>query len=165
MQAALQGDRRLVIACFSPGETVMARLIVLAAGTILVVTVSMAVTAASFTPAAWPPFVAAALLIGLIYAALGALAGALLDRLAATYLMLFLALTDLGIAQNPMFGSGTPRWWAALLPGFGPGRIMVDGAFSPVFHASAALLIAVGWTAALTVAVGWVLRRAVGTRA
>ena len=65
-------------------------------------------TAASFTPAAWLAFVAAALAIGLIYAALGALAGALMDKLGATYLMLFLVMTDVGIAQNPMFGAGTP---------------------------------------------------------
>lgn len=164
MQAALQGDRRLVIAGFHPSETVIARLIVLAAATALVVLVSMAVTAVSFTPASWSPFVLAALLTGLIYAALGALAGALLDKLAATYLMLFLALTDLGIAQNPMFGSGSPRWWAALLPGYGPGRMMLDGAFSPSFHAAGPLAIALGWTLALTLTVGYVLRRAVGTR-
>ena len=137
MQAALQGDRRLVIAGFRPLETVIARLTVLAAATDLVVTVSMAVTAVSFSPASWPPFVAAALLTGLIYAALGALAGALLDKLAATYLMLFLALTDLGIAQNPMFGTGRPPSWAIVLPGYGPGRMMVDGAFSSTFHAAA----------------------------
>lgn len=118
----------------------------------------------SFTPASWGPFVAAALLTGLIYAALGALAGALLDKLAATYLMLFLALTDLGIAQNPMFGDGSPPSWAALLPGYGPGRIMVDGAFSPGFHAAGPLAIALGWSVALVVFAGLVLRRAVGTR-
>jgi len=165
MQSALQGDRRLVIAGFRPGETVLARLIVLTAGTGLVVAVSMTVTAASFTPAAWLPFVAAALLIGLIYAALGALAGALLDKLAATYLMLVFALTDVGIAQNPMFGDGTPPIWAALLPAYGPGRMIVDGAFSPAFHAAAGLAIAAGWAAAVTIAVSWVLRRAVSTRA
>ncbi len=164
MQAALQGDRRLVIAGFRPGETIIARLAVLAAATALVVTVSMGVTAVSFTPADWSPFVLAALLTGLIYAALGALAGALLDKLAATYLMLFLALTDLGIAQNPMFGNGSPPSWATLLPGYGPGRMMVDGAFSSSFHAAGPLAIALGWTVALTLAVGFVLRRAVGTR-
>ena len=164
MQAALQGDRRLVIAGFRPGETVIARLTVLAAATALVVTVSMGVTAVSFTPASWSPFISAALLTGLIYAALGALAGALLDKLAATYLMLFLALTDLGIAQNPMFGDGSPPSWATLLPGYGPGRVMVDGAFSPSFHAAGPLAIALGWTVALTLTVGFVLRRAVGTR-
>lgn len=164
MQAALQGDRRLVIAGFRPGETVIARLTVLAAVTALVVSVSMGVTAGSFTPASWGPFVAAAVLTGLIYAALGALAGALLDKLAATYLMLFVVLTDLGVAQNPMFGSGSPRPWATLLPGYGPGRVMVDGAFSRGFHAAGALAIALGWTIALVLVVGFVLRRAVGTR-
>ncbi len=164
MQAALQGDRRLVIAGFRPGETVIARLTVLAAGTALVVIVSMAVTAASFTPASWGPFMAAALLIGVIYAALGAIAGAWLDKLAATYLMLFLALTDLGIAQNPMFGNGSPRSWATLPPGYGPGRRLVDGAFSSTFHAAGQLAIAFGWATGLTLTVGFVLRRAVGTR-
>lgn len=164
MQAALQGDRRLVIAGFRPAETVVARLIVLAAVTALVVAVSMGVTALSFTPASWIPLVAAALFTGLIYAALGAVAGALLDKLAATYLMLFLALTDLGIAQNPMFGDGDPRSWATLLPGYGPGRMMVDGAFSPSFHAVGALAIAITWAVALTLTVGFVLGRVVGTR-
>ncbi len=165
MQAALQGDRRLVIAGFRPIETVIARFIVLAAVIAVVVTVAMLVTAASFSPASWPPFAAAALLTGLIYGALGALAGALLDKLAATYLMLFTALTDLGIAQNPMFGDGSPRSWATLLPGYGPGRLMVDGAFSSGFRAAGPLVIALGWTVALTITVGYVLRRAVGTRA
>lgn len=165
MQAALQGDRRLVIAGFRASETVIARFAVLSAATALVVVVSMVVTALSFTPASWGPFILAALLTGLIYATLGALAGALLDKLAATYLMLFLALTDLGIAQNPMFGNGSPPSWAALLPGYGPGRMMVDGAYSPSFHATAALAIALGWTAALALLVGVVLRRAVGPKA
>lgn len=100
----------------------------------------------------------------MIFAALGALAGALLDKLSATYLMLFFALTDFGIAQNPMFGTGTPRGWAMFLPGYGPGRMMVDGAFSSSFHAAGALAISLGWVVALTVTVGLVLRRAVGTR-
>lgn len=165
MQAALQGDRRLVIAGFRPGQTIVSRLTVLAAATILVVIVSMAVTAASFTPASWPPFIVAALLTGLMYAAFGAIAGALLDKLAATYLMLFFALSDLGIAQNPMFGDGGPQPWATFLPGYGPGRMMVDGAFSPAFHAGAPLAIGLGWTVALILVVGFVLRRAVDTRA
>jgi len=164
MQAALQGDRRLVIAGFRPVEAVISRLAVLAAAAALVVAVSMGVTAASFTAASWGPFIAASLLIGFIYAALGALAGALLDKLAATYFALFLALTDLGIAQNRMFGNGSPPSWAVLLPGWGPGRMMVDGAFSQGFHAVWPLTIALGWAIALAVTVAFVLRGAVATR-
>ena len=62
-------------------------------------------------------------LIGLIYGAIGALAGAVLDKLAATYLILFLVMTDLGIVQNPMFHD-TPGGSAVLLPGYGPSRVM-----------------------------------------
>jgi ABC-2 family transporter protein len=165
MQSALQGDRRLVIAGFRPGETVLARLAVLSAATVLVVAVSAIVTALSFSPASWPPLIAALLLTGLIYAALGALVGAILDKLAATYLILFFAMTDLGIVQNPMFGSGTLGRWAVLLPGYAPSRMMLDGAFSPSFHTGGELLLALAWTIGLASCVYLVLRRAVGVRA
>jgi hypothetical protein len=165
MQSALQGDRRLVVAGFRPGETIVARLLVVAAATALVVAVSAIVTAFSFDPSSWIPFSAGLLLIGLIYASLGALAGALLDRLAATYLMLFMAMTDLSIVQNPMFGDGNPDGWAVVLPGYGPARVMVDGAFADSFHASGALFLSLAWLAALTTAVLVVLRRAVGQNA
>ena len=162
MQSALQGDRRLVVAGFRPGETVVARLLVLIAATALVVSVSALVTALNFTPASWAPLIAALVLLGLIYAALGALAGAVLDKLAATYLMLFLVMTDLGVVQSPMFRE-TPGSGAVLLPGYGPSRVMYDGAFSQSFHATGELLLSLGWLAALGVAVYVVLRRAVGS--
>jgi hypothetical protein len=164
MQSALAGDRRLVLAGYRPGETVLARLAVLAADTALVVVVSLAVTAAYFTPAAWVPFVTAAVLLGLIYGALGALLGALLDKLAATYLMLFLVMTDLGIVQNPMFGDGEPGRFAVLLPGYGPTRLMVDGAYSASFHAGGELLAGLAWAAILGAGVYVLLARALGAR-
>jgi hypothetical protein len=162
MQSALMGDRRLVIAGFRPGEAITARLIVVGAATALVVTVSALVTAAYFDPASWTPFVSGLVLIGVIYAALGALAGAILDRLAATYLMLFLAMTDIGIVQNPMFGDGDPDRWAAALPGYGPNQVMVEGAFSNSFRAGWELLLSVAWVLVLSGMVFVVLRRAVG---
>jgi hypothetical protein len=164
MQSALQGDRRLVVAGFRPGETVLARLLVLLAATALVVAVAGLVTALNFTPASWPPLIAALVLLGLIYGAIGALAGAVLDRLAATYLILFLVMTDIGIVQSPMF-SATPGRFAFLLPSYGPSRAMYDGAFSQSFHAAGELLLGLGWLAVLGVAVFLVLRRAVGSRA
>jgi hypothetical protein len=163
MQSALGGDRRLIVAGFRPGETVLARLIVLGSGTALVVTVSAIVTALNFNAASWLPLIASLMLLGLIYAAIGALAGALLDKLAATYLMLFLVMTDLGVVQTPMFHV-TPGRLAVLLPGYGPSRVMYDGAFSTTFHAGSELLLSLGWAAALTIAVTVVLRRAVGDR-
>jgi hypothetical protein len=164
MQSALQGDRRLVLAGFRPGEAITARLVVVAAATALVVTVSAIVTAFAFEPASWIPFLAGLTLIGLIYAALGALIGAVLDKLAATYLILFGAMTDVSIVQNPMFGDGTPDGWAVVLPGYGPSRLMVDGAFSPTFHASDELVLSLAWTVVLGACAMLVLRRAVGRR-
>jgi hypothetical protein len=163
MQSALEGDRRLVVAGFHPGETVLARLLVLLSGTALVVAVSAIVTALNFSAASWPALITSMLLLGLIYAALGALAGALLDKLAATYLMLFMVMTDIGVVQTPMFHVTPPRL-AVLLPGYGPSRVMYDGGFSATFHASTELLLSLGWIAALGLVVAIVLRRAVGGR-
>ena len=163
MQSALDGDRRLVVAGFRPVETVLARLLVLLAGTSLVVAVSAVVTALNFTPASWVPLIVSMLLLGLNYGAIGALAGALLGKLAATYLMLFLVMTDLGVVQTPMFHA-TPPDGAVLLPGYGPSRVMYDGGFSTTFHATSELLLSLGWTAVLGAAVVVVLRRAVGDR-
>ena len=164
MQSALQGDRRLVVAGYRPGETVIARLVVVLTATALVVLVSAVVTALNFTPASWLPLIAAQLLLGLIFGAIGALAGAVVDKLAATYLMLFLIITDVGIVQSPMFRDA-PADWAVLLPGYGPSRVMYDGAFSETFHAGGALLVSLGWLAVLALAVYVVLRRAVATHA
>ena len=128
MQSALQGDRRLVIAGFRPGEAISARLIVMAAATGLVVAVSAIVTALSFSVASWAPFVASLVLIGLLYAAIGALGRGGPRRLAATYLILFLAHDR--PRHRPEPDVRHPHGGAVLLPGYGPGRVMVDGAFS-----------------------------------
>ena len=163
MRSALQGDRRLVVAGYRPCETVLARLLVLLAATVIVVVVSAVVTALNFTPASWPPLIAAMVLIGLIYALIGALAGAVLDKLAATYLMFFMVMTDIGVVQTPMFHE-TPGAFAWLLPSWGPSRVMYDAAFSPTFHAVPELMVGPGWLALLGGAVYLVLRRAVGDR-
>ena len=163
MQSAIQGDRRLVIAGFGAGETAIARLLLLAADAVLVVAVSVAATSYFFTPEIWVTYVASAVLLAVIYGALGALFGALLDKLAATYLMLFLVMTDLGIVQNPMFGDGVPGRLSILLPGYGPMRQMVDGAYSSQFHAFGPLALGIGWAVVVVAAVYLKLRRQLGT--
>lgn len=160
MQSALAGDRRLVLAGYRPGETVLARLLVLLAATALVVGVSALVTALNFEAASWPRLIAALALIGLIYGALGALAGAVLDKLAATYLILFLVMTDLGVVQSPMFHT-EPGSLAWLLPGYGPSRLMYEAAFSSTFHGGGELALSAAWLVALAVGVYLALRRAV----
>ena len=60
-------------------------------------------------------FAAGTLLIGLTYACIGVLAGSLVGQLGATYLVLFLGMLGLGILQNPMFGTGTPKGCGTVL--------------------------------------------------
>ena len=162
IRSVRQADRRLVVAGFRPVEILVPRLLVLGAASALVLTVSLAVTALSFQPKLWIAFVVGNLLAGITYAMLGALAGAVLGGLGATYLMLFAAMLDLGIVQNPMFGTGAPPTWGVLLPGYGPGQVIVDAAFSDHFHAWAALGVGLGWAAILVSGVVVVLVHAVG---
>jgi hypothetical protein len=107
--------------------------------------------------------IAALVLMGLTYASIGALIGALLDRLPAIYLILFLVMTDLGVVQSPMFHV-TPGRLAPLLPGYAADRLLYAGAFSPGFYAAGELLLAVGWLTALSLAVYVALKRAVTAR-
>jgi hypothetical protein len=160
MHSALQGDRRLVLAGLRPREAVLARLLVLCAATLLAVAVSAAMMALVFTPTSWPVVIVALALTGLVYAAIGALVGTLLDKLPATYLILFLVMTDLGVVQSPMFHA-TPAGGAWLLPGYALDRLLYTGAFSHSFHAAGEVLLALGWLAALGCAVYVVLGRAV----
>lgn len=162
MQSAHEADRRLVVAGYRPFEAIAPRLAVLAAATLLVLVVSLLVTALDFSPQQWVAFAAGNLLAGVIYGLLGAIAGALLGRLGATYAMFFLPMVDIGIAQNPMFGDGGPDAWAAALPGWGPTRIVVDAAFSGSFDAGLPLAISLAWVLGLAIAVGALLSRSLG---
>jgi hypothetical protein len=159
MRSARASDWRLVVAGYTPRQAIVPRLAVLAAATLLAVAVSVAVTALSFTPDSWLWFVVGNLLIGLLYASLGALAGALLGQLGATYLILFVAMLGMGIMQNPMFGDGTPSGAAALLPDYGAARVAIDGGFGAGFNAWGPLALAVVWVMAAATATLRVLHR------
>jgi hypothetical protein len=165
MQSARDADRRLVIAGFSAVEAIVPRLLLIAAMTGIVVVVSVLVTALSFTPRQWLPFIGGNVLIGLTYGSIGARAGVLFGRIGGTYFMLFLPMIDLGIAQTPMFGDGTPNPWATVLPGFGAGRVLVDASFAPGFHATGELVIAIAWALVALTAVIVVLTHSTGTAA
>lgn len=163
MASARAADRRLVVAGFRPFETIAARLSVVLGAALVVVLISVAVTALSFTPVSWIWFVAGTLMVALEYGAIGALAGATVGKLPAANLMFFLPMIDAGIVQNPMFGSGTPPRWAELFPAYAPMRVVVSAAFAPQQYAGADLLLSLGWLAGLALAVCLVLRRAIGS--
>lgn len=149
LQSAKGADRRLVLAGYRPLEILGPRLVILTTLTALVLVVSLAVTALSFTPRHWPQFIAGNVLIGLTYAMLGAIAGSAFGALGATYVILFGAMLDLGIAGNPMFGSGSPPAWTVALPGGGAMRVITDASFAGGFAAWSALAVATIWLLAI----------------
>ena len=102
-------------------------------------------------------FVAANLLIALIYAMIGVLIGPLTGRLGGLYLILLLAFIDVGLGQSVMFPSGPPAW-GAFLPARGASRVMVDGAFTDSFDQFGYLLLGLAWLAAFTTASAVVFR-------
>ena len=161
MQAAKQADRRLVLAGFRGIEAVVARLIILFAATSVALVIALLVTAKDFAPQSWLWFAVGTAAIAITYAGIGALAGTLLGRVGATYLLLFLAMLDLGVVQNPMFGNGNPPGWAVILPGYPAIRVVIAAGFS---HASRApspeLLGAAVWAVGLTAIVIWFLSNA-----
>jgi hypothetical protein len=148
IQSARQADQRLVLAGYRATEAVTSRLVVLFSATSIAIVVSLVVTARDFSPHQWGWFVFGTAAIGYIYAMLGALAGALLGRVGATYLILIGSMLDIGVVQNPMFGTGTPPGWAVVLPGFAGSRIINTSAFS---HAAAPVASDVIVTAGLVV--------------
>jgi hypothetical protein len=164
MRAALQGDRRLVVAGLRAREAIAARLSVLVTATAVAVVASAVAIAVNFTPRAWLLVVGALVLTGAIYGGIGALVGVLLDKLAATYAILFIVAADLSVVQTPMFHA-SPSPYAPLLPGYGPTRVMLEGAFAPTFAAWAPLAIGLAWAVALAVAAYLVLRRSLGAAA
>jgi len=154
MQSARQADRRLVLAGFGGVETVASRVLVLLGATAIATTVSLLVTAKDFTPHSWLGFAIGTTAIAITYAGIGALAGALLGRVGATYLVLFLSMIDIGVVQNPMFGSGRPPAWAVVLPGYSGMRVVIAAAFAR--HSTIPTLELIGalaWIVLVTAAV------------
>lgn len=154
MEAAKQADRRLVLAGFRGVETAASRFLVLLGATALVTAVSLLVTAKDFTPQSWLGFAAGTATFAVTYAGIGALAGVLVGRVGATYLVLFLSMLDLGVVQNPMFGSGRPPTWAVVLPGYPGTRVVIAAAFArhdtiPTLELAGALI----WVGAVSIAV------------
>ena len=146
-----EGDRRLVLAGFKPREVLTSRLGVITLAAVLVSTVSLAVTAASFEPAVWITFAAATLAVALTYAMIGVIVGPLVGRLGGLYLMFLLPFLDVGLAQNIMFDAAPPSW-AVWMPAHGAVRVLIDGAFTSGFDETGGLILAMAWLLGLAAA-------------
>ncbi len=141
---SMEADRRLVRAGLRSSDVLAARMGVIWGAAVAVTIVSVAITAVDFAPATWAPFIAANVLVALTYASIGVVIGMLAGRLGGLYLVVAIPFIDVGIAQNVMFDAAPPAW-GRFLPSHGAVRLLVDGAFTPTFDDTGALVLALGW--------------------
>ena len=160
---SVDGDRRLVLAGIRPRHALVGHLGVIAGAVLLITLVSLAVSAAFFSPQLWAEYFGADLLLALTYAMIGVLLGPLVGRLGGLYLVLLLAIVDVGYGQTVMFHPLPPAW-GAFLPARGTGRLLLDGAFSSGFEQYGYLFLALAWLALLSLAAVLTFRRQIGVR-
>lgn len=156
--ATRETDRRLCLAGLRPGTLFAARLTTIGAAVLVTTLVSLLVAAAVFEPKNWLVYVAGNLLVAATYALLGVLVGPLFGRVSGVFMAFLIPFLDVGITQSPML-SAQPDAWAKWLPGYGGTRLMVDGALTPGFDESRALVFAVAWMVGLAVITALVWRR------
>lgn len=156
VSGSAEADRRLVLAGFRARGVLAARLGVITFATLLAVAVSLAVTAPSFSPRNWLVFTVGNVLVAITYAMLGVMLGPVFGRLGGLYVMVLLPLMDTGLGQNPLFASPA---WGRFMPAYGSTRVVLDGAFTPTFDDTAALVLALGWLAVVTAIAAAVFRR------
>lgn len=127
MQAAADTDARLVAAGYRAHQVVLSRLALLVGVSAVGTLVAVAVMLAAFTPEHLGWFAAGVMLAALVYGTVGVLAGLLLDRLPGVYLILFGAMLDLFLFQNPL--ATDPPEAATLMPGHYPVKLAIEAGF------------------------------------
>lgn len=157
------GDRRLVLAGFHPRQVLAGHLGVVAGAAVVTSAVSLAVSAAFFSPHLWAEYAGADVLIALTYAMVGVLLGPITGRLGGLYLILLAAAVDVGFGQTVMYHP-VPPTWGVFLPGHGAGRLLLDGSFTSGFEQYGHLLVALAWLIGLTVVAGLTFRRQIGAK-
>jgi hypothetical protein len=160
---SVAGDRRLVLAGVRPWQVLTGHLGVIAAAAVLITAISLAVSAAFFSPQLWAEYFGADLLLALTYAMIGVLLGPLVGRLGGLYLLLLLSIVDTGYGQTVMFNPLPPSW-GAFLPARGAGKLLLDGAFTSGFEQFAYLLLGLAWLGILTVGAVLTFRHQIGVR-
>lgn len=145
-------DRRLCLAGLRPAVLLAVRLTTIGAAVLVAAAVSLAVTAAVFSPADWPVYALGNLLVAGTYALVGVLVGPLFGRVSGVFLAFLVPFLDVGISQSPML-SAQPDAWAKWLPAYGGTRLVLDGALTASFDETLPLLYAGIWLLVLAVLV------------
>lgn len=143
---ARAADRRLALAGFRVPALLAVRLLLVLAAAGMTTAVTLAVTATVFTAHQWGTYAAGNALVAVMYALIGVILGPIFGRVSSVFLAFVIPFLDLGIWQSPML-RGEPASWAHWLPGYGPIRVVLDGALTDSFDETRSLTMALGWTA------------------
>jgi hypothetical protein len=87
----------------------------------------------------------------------------LFGRVGGVFVAFLVPFLDIGIGQSPMLRD-EPAAWAHTAPGYGAGRMLIDGALTSGFDAAWPLLLSLGWAAGLAILVAVVFHRTTATR-
>lgn len=157
MQSASAVDGRLAIVGADVSEIVAARAGVLSLAAVVgsVVAVAVLSAVASVERILW--YLLATLLVAVLYGAVGALVGLVLNRLAGIYVLMFGPFVDLFLAQSPL--TDETHALAPFLPGHYPMKLAVDAAFTARVVPTN-LWFSLAYLTLLVVAVGIAFRRA-----
>ncbi len=127
VQRSITVDRRLTVAGFHNVELLVARFVILAAITVLVVAVVTAVVHLHLTPEHLGWFVLSLVLAAGTYGAVGTLVGLLVGRMSGVYILLFVPMLDILLLQSPM---ADPDDWVQWLPGHHATELALSAAFA-----------------------------------
>lgn len=143
-------DRRLVVAGYRPWQLLAGRLGVLLGVTLLASAATLVALWTVRVPDQPVAFAGALVLAGLGYGAVGALAGAALDRLPGTYVLLFAPTLDGFLVQSPLTSGGSDL--AGYLPAGAPVELAMAAAYGTpdLTVALRGLMVAAVLTAAAT---------------
>lgn len=146
------GDRRLVQAGMHRSALLVGRFGVVGVAVLVTSAASLAITAAVFPAEQWGAFIGGVVLVGVVYALLGMCLGWFLGRVSGILIAFVVPFLDLGITQSPMLRLVPPEA-AALLPGYGPYRMVIDAGLSEEFDEQRGLLIGSLWALGLAIVV------------
>jgi ABC-2 family transporter protein len=159
---ARAADGRLMLAGIRTPVLLTARLGLVGVCAALVTVVSLIATAAVFRADQPVVYALGNLLVAAVYALVGVVLGPLVGRVAGVFIAFLVPFLDLGLIQSPMLG-GVPAW-GRMLPGWGPYRVLMDGAFTPGFDEATGLLGTAAWLAVLAAAALALFGRVSGRR-
>ncbi|MHB9287834.1 hypothetical protein ACKVMT_12445 [Halobacteriales archaeon Cl-PHB] len=128
MQGSADTDRRLVVAGFRARQVVLGRLGLLVGVAAVATAVAVGVMLVAFDPAHLGWYLLATVLTALTYGTVGVLAGLVLGKLAGIYLVMFGAMVDLFIFQNPLAAEAPPG--SRVLPGHFPTNLAIEAGFA-----------------------------------